>query len=400
MVMQNNFELGEGLIMPTDPHHTPTILQPSSSQPQKTQKPRKPIRKDTYVPQLSGLTDNVVDEVVYKELGDSLVRAATSAFSLEAEQDSGNITKTQSNATPNESRSQGTNLGGGPKCQETMRDTTAQTRFESVSKRSNDSLLIRGNTLQTKTTQCNEIDSLKRRVKKRYKSLGEDASKQGRKINAIDSNDEITLVNDVDNEMFDVDDLGGEKAKGIVFHKSGKSTITTPTISSQQSQDKGKGIMIEEPVKPKKKDQIRRDEEATLKLQAEFAEEERLARERVEIEKEANIALIETQDDIQAKIDADRQLAERLQAQEQEELSEAEKATLFQQLLEKKESSLQLKEAFKMVNTFEDIRTELVKEKEKRAREELIQESIKKQKMEDDKEKAKLKQLMETIPDE
>ncbi|GKF98543.1 hypothetical protein Tco_0297326, partial [Tanacetum coccineum] len=39
------------------------------------------------------------------------------------------------------------------------------------------------------------------------------------------------------------------------------------------------------------------------KLQAEFDEEERLAREKAK--KEANIALIETWDDIQAKIDAD-----------------------------------------------------------------------------------------------
>ncbi|GKC97775.1 hypothetical protein Tco_1168050, partial [Tanacetum coccineum] len=94
-------------------------------------------------------------------------------------------------------------------------------------------------------------------------------------------------------------------------------------------------------------------------------------------------------DDIQAKIDADHQLAERLQVQEQEELSDAEKATLFQQLLEKrgkhfaakrKDTSsmiLKLKDfdsiqemfdrAFKRVNTFKDFRTELVEGKEKRA---------------------------------
>ncbi|GKC64734.1 hypothetical protein Tco_1097332, partial [Tanacetum coccineum] len=64
----------------------------------------------------------------HKELGDSLVRAATTASSLEAEQDSGNITKTRSKATPNESSSLGTTSGGGPRCQETMGDTIAQTR--------------------------------------------------------------------------------------------------------------------------------------------------------------------------------------------------------------------------------------------------------------------------------
>ncbi|GJX44704.1 hypothetical protein Tco_0261380 [Tanacetum coccineum] len=80
------------------------------------------------------------------------------------------------------------------------------------------------------------------------------------------------------------------------------------SLSSQQSQDKGKGILIE-PVK--KKDQILLDEETALNLQAEFDEEERLAREKAEKEQEANIALVETWDDIQAKIDVDHQLADR-----------------------------------------------------------------------------------------
>ncbi|GJU16164.1 hypothetical protein Tco_1144130 [Tanacetum coccineum] len=148
-----------------------------------------------------------------------------------------------------------------------MRDTIAQTRFENVSKLSNDSLLARGNTLQsdedrlklnelmelcttlqkkvldlekTKTTQANEIARLKRRVKKleqkkrsrthrlerlrkvgataRVESsgdeenLGEDASKQERRINSIDADEDITLVNDnADKEMFGVDALNGKE---------------------------------------------------------------------------------------------------------------------------------------------------------------------------------------------
>ncbi|GKG10116.1 hypothetical protein Tco_0338862, partial [Tanacetum coccineum] len=76
--------------------------------------------------------------------------------------------------------------------------------------------------------------------------------------------------------------------------------------------------MKEEPVKPmKKKVQIMLDEEVALKLQAEFDEEERLAREK-------------------AQIEADHKLAQRLQAEEQEELSVKEKAKLFQQLLEQR----------------------------------------------------------------
>nr|GEV85711.1 hypothetical protein [Tanacetum cinerariifolium] len=406
MVVQS--ELGEGLAMPADPHYTPTILQSSSSQPQKTHKPKKPTRKVTQVPQPRDPMEHVADEAIHKKLGDSSRRAATIASSLGAEQDNGNINKTQSKATTDESSSKGTDLGGGPRVLELEK---------------------------TNTSQHNEIASLKRRVKKLKKrirsrnhklkrlynvgftawvessddeeSLGKDASKQERRIDAIDQDKDITLVNVQDDaEMFDVNDLvnaaqdssatttitteeltlaqalkalktSKPKVKGIVIQEQkepGKST-TAATIPKQQSRDKDKGIMIEEPLKPKKKDQIRFDEKA----------------------------------------------AKRLQAQEQKELSNAEKATLFQQLLEKRRKHfaakraeekknkpptqaqkrkitctylknmegyklkyLNLKEfdkiqemfdgAFKRVNTFKDIRTELVKGKEKRAGEELIQE--------------------------
>ncbi|GKE77248.1 hypothetical protein Tco_1543368, partial [Tanacetum coccineum] len=49
---------------------------------------------------------------------------------------------------------------------------------------------------------------------------------------------------------------------------------------------------------------------------------------------------------------------------------------------------------------FEDFRIELMDCKEKRAGTELVQENTKKQKVEDDKKIAKLKQLMEIILDE
>ncbi|GJU98832.1 hypothetical protein Tco_1328103 [Tanacetum coccineum] len=45
--------------------------------------------------------DNVADEAVNEDMDDSLERPATTATSLDAEQDSGNIDKTQSKATPN-----------------------------------------------------------------------------------------------------------------------------------------------------------------------------------------------------------------------------------------------------------------------------------------------------------
>ncbi|GKC10806.1 hypothetical protein Tco_1007588, partial [Tanacetum coccineum] len=285
-----------------------------------------------------------------------------------------------------------------------------------------------------------------------------DTSKQGR-INGIDADEEITLVSvqdDADKEMFEVDALNGEEVfvegqnENVVeevvdaAQVSESTTTKSITISSQQSQDKGKGIIIEEPMKPmKKKDLLKLDEEVALKLQAKFDEEERLAREK----DEANVALTEEWDDIQAKIEADHELAQRLQAKEQEELSVEEKEKLFQQLLEKRRNHFAAKsaeekrdkpptqaqqrkimctylknmegkklkdlknksfnyiqkmfdKAFKRVNTFVDFRADLVEGSSKRVGEELEQESTKKQKVDEDKDTTELQSLMEVIPDE
>nr|GEX95066.1 hypothetical protein [Tanacetum cinerariifolium] len=146
MMVQTQEEMGEGSANPTDPQHTPIILQPFISQPQKTQKHKKPRRKVTGVPQPSEPIEHVADEAIYKERDDSLVRAATTTFSLEVEQDSGNINKTQSKATLNEPSSIETSSCSGPRCQESMGDTIAQTRSERISKFSNDSLLVGFNT--------------------------------------------------------------------------------------------------------------------------------------------------------------------------------------------------------------------------------------------------------------
>ncbi|GKF49493.1 hypothetical protein Tco_0142744 [Tanacetum coccineum] len=66
MVVQAQEEMGEGLGIPTDPHHTPIITQPSSSQPQRKQKSMRSKRKDTEVPQPSNPI-NVADEAINKE---------------------------------------------------------------------------------------------------------------------------------------------------------------------------------------------------------------------------------------------------------------------------------------------------------------------------------------------
>ncbi|GJY18860.1 hypothetical protein Tco_0390351 [Tanacetum coccineum] len=66
MIVQAPEELGKGSEIPTDPQHTPTIIQPSTSKPQKKQ-PRRKQRKDTEIPQPSGSTEPITDEAANEE---------------------------------------------------------------------------------------------------------------------------------------------------------------------------------------------------------------------------------------------------------------------------------------------------------------------------------------------
>ncbi|GKC13940.1 hypothetical protein Tco_1010722, partial [Tanacetum coccineum] len=128
------------------------------------------------------------------------------------------------------------------------------------------------------------------------------------------------------------------KAKGIVFHDLEKQ-VSKPTVSVTQPsiKDKGKGIMQEPEVPLKRKDQVALDEDLARNIQAqldaEIIEEEMLERKKQE---EANIALIESWENTQAMMEADRLLAERLQTREREDLTDEEKGKLFMELMEKR----------------------------------------------------------------
>nr|GEZ75576.1 hypothetical protein [Tanacetum cinerariifolium] len=256
-------------------------------------KSRKTKRKDTKLPQTSVPKENIADKAVNKEMYDSLERATTTDASLDAEQDRGIMFKTQSKATPNEPSSIRTSSGGGPRRQNTIGDTIAQTRSKNVSKFSNDLLLARVNTprsgkdsltlkelmkfytnLQdrvidletTKITQALEIDSVKKRVKKlkKKKKSGthklkrlykEDASKHER-IADIDADEGLTLVNETfkdqerhnDEDMFDTHGVTAKiltidevtLAEALIQIKSAKpkTAATTP---------KARGIVFQEP---------------------------------------------------------------------------------------------------------------------------------------------------------
>ncbi|GKC36780.1 hypothetical protein Tco_1049164 [Tanacetum coccineum] len=229
-----------------------------------------------------------------------------------------------------------------------MGDTIAQTGFENVSKTSNDSLLVGVNTPrsdednlklkelmelctnlqnrgidleETKNSQAQEITSLKRRVKRLEKkggsrthklkrlykmdskarvassgeeSLGkEDASKQGRKIDDIDADEGVTLVNETvenqgrfnDEEMFDTGVLDVSTAEvttaGNEVTTVSAATITVEEITLAQAladlkskKPKSKGIVFREPTEEEEEEE----------------EEERLAREKAQQIEEVNIA--------------------------------------------------------------------------------------------------------------
>ncbi|GJT79842.1 hypothetical protein Tco_1054184 [Tanacetum coccineum] len=245
------------------------------------------------------------DKAVYKELDDSLVRAATTTSSLEAEQDSGNIISTRSKATPNEVGSQGTTSGGDPKRQETIGDTIAQTRFENVSKLSNDPLLARG----------------------------ED--------NAIDADEDITLVNDQDDAyMFDVNNLIGDEvlAEPEVVVKDVSLTVDEITLAQALAALKS----------------------VKLKVKANVVEEPSIP------------------------VSASRTKVSAATTTTTATISTPRKGIIITEL---------------ELSKF-DFRTDLVEGSSKRARTELKQESIKKQKVDDDKETIELQSLIKVIPDE
>ncbi|GKD06355.1 hypothetical protein Tco_1181329 [Tanacetum coccineum] len=68
----------------------------------------------------SQAVEGEADETIHEERGDSMEKAATTAASLDAKQDSGNIIRTQSMEILNEPIPQGTGSGSGPRRQDTI----------------------------------------------------------------------------------------------------------------------------------------------------------------------------------------------------------------------------------------------------------------------------------------
>nr|GEX67689.1 hypothetical protein [Tanacetum cinerariifolium] len=243
-----------------------------------------------------------------------------------------------------------------------MRDTSTHTRCERVSKMYSDSLLAGVNTprsnedglkhielmkicttlqkkvldledvlKRTKTAQQTKIDGLERRVKKlekkhmsrthklkRLYKVGltarvisssndealdnEDTSKQGR-IDEIDADKYITLVSTRDDELQDegIEDVGEKEVVEVVT--TAKMLIDTVVDDAQVTT-----VIADVSVSATK----------TIVATA------------------PTITAESTKTNIEVKVDADYQLGERLQAKEQEQLTDDEKAKLFMVFMEKR----------------------------------------------------------------
>ncbi|GJR31905.1 putative ribonuclease H-like domain-containing protein [Tanacetum coccineum] len=420
---------GEGSTHLFESYHIPTSA-PSTSQPPVSLTSRRTNRQESVVSQPRSPTQTLVaDKTIHEERGDSVERAATTATSLDAEQGSRNINRTQSTAIPNDPFPQGIGSGGSPRRQDTiLGDRPAQTRFERLSKQSNDLPLSIVNILGSRedsmtqqklmvlcTTLSKKVESLEtdlkqtkqiygaaytrliKKVKKLEKTVKssqasrrarvvvfndeddlEDPSKQGRKVAKIYQDPTILLVqHDAEIQgMYKHDmefDFDFDAAKEVSTAKKDVSTakqvstvgeaVTTASVAvstasptrntgvstaddinmaetlvyirKSAAKDKGKGKMDEsETIKTKTKlqqEQERLDFETVVRLQAKLDQEGRW---RIAMVHEpASSFNVEEWEDIQARVQADEELAHRLQANEREKYTEAEQARMLAELI-------------------------------------------------------------------
>ncbi|GKD19567.1 hypothetical protein Tco_1208725 [Tanacetum coccineum] len=193
----------------------------------------------------------------------------------------------------------------------------------------------------------------------------EDPSKQGRKISQIDEDKGITLVQmssqthgrhehgfeepnfefigpeedytaepNISTANVPVSIAGIEVSTASPEVRTAAESLVYIRRSAVKRKDKGKAIMKEaEPVQKKTKLQLEQERlrlEEALRLQEQLDEEERQRIARVQ--EEASTFNDEGWDNIMAQIEADEELAHRLQAQERERYSKADKARLLVEL--------------------------------------------------------------------
>ncbi|GKB89663.1 hypothetical protein Tco_0961935 [Tanacetum coccineum] len=337
MLIQPQAVEGKGSGQSSESQHTPTTASPSHVEP---------------IPISSGPTIIVADETVHEERRDSMERAATTAAILDAGQDSGNIIRTQSMATLNEPIPQGTGLGSGPRRQDIiLGDRPAQTRkYERCSSFGN--LKVKEKSSKVKKNKKSRTSQLKRRLfKVRIESSAEKSLEDSETQGSAPITTAGVYVSTVEpstppptTTLLEDEDL--TIAQTLVKMRSEKSKVK----SKEKSKEKGvssetairstRGVIIQEAsdtasrliVPSQTLDSNKRQGKIYYEeLQAELKkEEERVARQR---EEEANLI---SWDNTQAMMEADYELAQRLQAEEQGELTIKERSKRFVKLMDKR----------------------------------------------------------------
>nr|GEY11671.1 hypothetical protein [Tanacetum cinerariifolium] len=193
-----------------------------------------------------------------------------------------------------------------------------------------------------KTAQAKETASLKKRVTKL----------EQRQSSRISGFHPFKADEDIDTKMIVEDKGNGEKGGSITETASTARPYVSairpevdnakPKLLLQQQLYKGKGILQEpKPVKKKIKmdqDQIKRDDEVSLKIQAHLDEKARTEKERQKVAYKASLS--EMYDEVQTKIDADHELAVRLTHEEQEKYIAEERSKLLAEFFERRKKHL------------------------------------------------------------
>ncbi|GJW17920.1 hypothetical protein Tco_0025356 [Tanacetum coccineum] len=202
-------------------------------------------------------------------------------------------------------------------------------------------------------------------LSKKVESDLEDPSKQGRKIAQLDEDEGITLVQmgvqtqrrhehdlepdfkfialeevytakpDISTANVPVSTAGAKVSTASPEVKTAAEILVCIRRSAAKKKDKGKAIMKEaKPIQKKTKLQLEKERlgyEEALRLQEQLDEEERQMIARVH--EEANTFNAEEWDNIQAQIEADEELAQKLQAEERGKFSKVEKARLLVEMI-------------------------------------------------------------------
>nr|GEV53228.1 hypothetical protein [Tanacetum cinerariifolium] len=253
----------------------------------------------------------VGDEAVYIREDDKVVRAATTATSLEAEHESGNIHKTRSTTILNESSPQGTssdvNTSGSREA--SMEHQYDLTDFIPLT--SHDLPLSGGHTPGSDEGDFNDdIDDMVTEV---VENVEGDIVNVGGSVNTA-----TTGVSAASVSISTAEPRTPPTTTTIAF-KDKDLTISQTLVKMR---NKGKGIMVEPQNPPKnlRKAQIQMDEELAMRLhEEEKVELERMQRDRVAQEEASNAALTVEFDEVQARMDADALFAARIQEEEREQ---------------------------------------------------------------------------------